>query len=66
VAWILDEGELIDQGSCVDTSAGVELDGEPPGLEVLAELDLVGLVAGDGGEGGELAHRDPAVQVGAW
>lgn len=43
-----------------------ELDGEPPGLEVLADLDLVGLVAGDGGEGGELAQRDPAVQVGAW
>src|ERR1700689_1781061 len=62
VAWILDEGELINQGSWFDTSAGVELDGEPPGLEVLAELGLVGLVAGDGGKGGELAHRYPAVQ----
>jgi hypothetical protein len=42
VLWILDEGQVLDQGFCVDVDAGMELDGEPSRLEVLADPDLVG------------------------
>jgi hypothetical protein len=60
---IRDEGQLTDKRFRINSPAGVERGGEPPRPEVIADIDLVRLVARDGGPRCELPDGFASVQV---
>lgn len=60
---IRDEGQLTDKRFRINSRAGVERGGKPPRPEVIADIDLVGLVARDGGPRCELPDGFASVQV---
>jgi hypothetical protein len=60
---IRDEGQLTNKRFRIDSRAGVERGGKPPRPEVIAGIDLVGLVARDGGPRCELPEGFASVQV---
>ena len=60
---IRDEGQLTDKRFSINSRAGVERGGKPPRPEVIADIDLVGLVARDGGPRCELPDGFASVQV---
>ncbi len=51
---IRDEGQLTDKRFRINSSAGMERGGKPPRPEIIADIDLVGLIGRDGGPRCEL------------
>jgi len=60
---IRDEGQLTDKRFRINSSAGMERGGKPPRPEIIADIDLVGLVARDGGPRCELPDGFASVQI---
>jgi hypothetical protein len=54
MSGIRDERQLIDKRLRVYSLASVKRNRKPPWPKVVADMDLVRLIAGDGGPGGEL------------